>query len=208
MVQIFGVWRATGVSRLEDTRTKEIVVGAVGRGNASYSFPMILKELYGAKLKIITGYRGGSDVNIALERGEVGGRVTTLSSWKVTHPSWFANDLISVLAYAGPRAKGLSGIPSLEEAVPTNEDRLVVRLLMSGAALGRPLAAPPGVPKERVAAMRVAFQQTMSDPLFLKDAGLSNVDIDPVSGHDMRRVVGDALRTPAALRARARRLLE
>ena len=208
MVQIFGVWRTSGVTSLAETRAKEIVVGTTGRGNASYSFPMVLKELYGAQLRLVTGYRGGNDVNIAMERGEVGGRVTTWSSWKVTHPSWFANELVRVLAYAGPRPKDLTNIPALEDVVPTPEDREVVRLLMSGAQLGRPLAAPPGVPMERILALRSAFHQTMTDPAFVQEATASNIEIDPVSGAEMQRVVGGALATPAALRERALRLLE
>jgi tripartite-type tricarboxylate transporter receptor subunit TctC len=208
MVQIFGVWRTSGVTSLAETRSKEIVVGTTGRGNASYSFPMVLKELYGAQLKLVTGYRGGNDVNIAMERGEVGGRVTTWSSWKVTHPSWFANELVRVLAYAGPRPKDLTDLPALEDVVPTPEDREVVRLLMSGAQLGRPLAAPPGVPMERISALRSAFHHTMTGPDFRKEAAASNIEIDPVSGDEMQRVVSGALATPAALRERAFRLLE
>jgi len=208
MVQIFGVWRATGVTSLEETRSKEVVVGTVGRGNASFSFPMVLKAFYGAQLKIVTGYRGGSEINIAMERGEVGGRVTTWSSWKVTHPSWFVNDLVRVLAYAGPRPKDLPNIPALEDVASTPEDRQVVRLLMSGAGLGRPLATPPGVPTERVVAIQAAFHRTMMDPAFLKDAGASHIEIDPVSGYEMQRIISEALSTPAALRERAFRLLE
>lgn len=207
-VQIFGVWRTAGVTSLEETRTKEIVVGTTGRGNASYSFPMLLKELYGAQLKLVTGYRGGNDINVAMERGEVGGRVTTWSSWRVLHPSWFVNDLVRVLAYAGPRPKDLPDIPALEDVVPTSDDRQVVRLLMSGAGLGRPLAAPPGVPMERASALHAAFHRTMTDPLFIKEAGASSIEIDPVSGDEMQRIVSEALGTPAALRERAFRLLE
>jgi tripartite-type tricarboxylate transporter receptor subunit TctC len=208
MVQIFGVWRTTSVTSLEETRSKEIVVGTTGRSNASYSFPMALKELYGAQLRLVTGYRGGNDVNIAMERGEVGGRVTTWSSWKVTHPSWFANELVRVLAYAGPRPRDLPSIPALEDVVPTPEDRQVVRLLMSGARLGRPLAAPPGVPMERILAVRSAFHQTIADPAFVKEAAASNIEIDQVSGDEMQRVVSGALGTSADVRERALRLLE
>jgi len=208
MVQIFGVWRATGVTSLAETRSKEIVVGTTGRGNASYSFPMVLKDIYGAQLKLVTGYRGGNDINIAMERGEVGGRVTTWSSWKVTHPSWFADDLVRVLAYAGPRPKDLQNVPSLEDVMPTSEDRQVVHLLMSGAQLGRPFVAPPGVPAERILAVRAAFRGTMTDPAFVKEATASNIEIEPVSGEVMQAVVSKALGTPAALRERAFRLLE
>jgi hypothetical protein len=161
-----------------------------------------------AQLKLVTGYRGGNDVNLAMERGEVGGRVTTWSNWKVVHPSWFANELVRVLAYAGPRPKDLPDIPALEDVVPTPEDREVVRLLMSGAQLGRPLAAPPGVSPERVSAVRSAFHQTITDPAFVKEATAINIEIDPVSGDEMQRVVSGALGTPAALRERAFRLLE
>jgi tripartite-type tricarboxylate transporter receptor subunit TctC len=208
MVQIFGVWQTTGITSLAETRSKEIAVGTTGRGNASYSFPMVLKELYGAKLKLVTGYPGGNDINVAMERGEIGGRVTTWSSWKVLHPAWFTDKLVRVLAYAGPRPKDLADVAALEDIVPTLEDRQVVRLLMSGAQLGRPLAAPPGVPIERMSAIRAAFHRAMTDPAFVKEAGASSIEIDPVSGDEMQRVVSEALGTPAALRERAFRLLE
>ncbi len=207
-VETMTVWKTTGVKTIDDARKTEVIAGATGRGAITYMFPAMLNEFAGTKFKIVTGYPGGNDVNLAMERGEVGARNNTWSSWKVTKPSWLANKDITILVQAGPKAADLPFVPSIEDVIPDPDNRKVVELLVSGTRLGRPLATTPGVPEDRVKALRDAFDAVMKDPDFVKEAAAANIDIDPVRGVDMQQFVTKVLATPKHLAARARELIE
>lgn len=207
-VETMTVWKTTGVQSIEDARKKEVIAGATGRGAITYMFPAMLNEFAGTKFKIVTGYPGGNDVNLAMERGEVGARNNTWSSWKVTKPMWLANKDITIIVQAGPKAADLPNVPSVEDVIPDPDNRQVVELLVSGTRLGRPLATTPGVPEERVKALREAFDAVMKDPDFLKEAANSSIDVDPVRGAEMQQFVQKVLATPKHLAARARELIE
>jgi hypothetical protein len=168
----------------------------------------MLNEILGTKFKIVTGYPGGNDVNLAMERGEVGARNNTWSSWKVTKPDWLRNKDIAILVQAGPKAKDLPDVPSVEDLVKTEDERHLVNLIVSGTRLGRPLATTPGVPAERVQALRAAFDGVMKDPAFLKEAEAANIEVDPVRGEDMQRFVEQVLATPKHVRERAKPIFE
>ncbi|MDB5649056.1 MAG: tripartite tricarboxylate transporter family receptor [Hyphomicrobiales bacterium] len=207
-VETMTVWKTTGVHTIQDAQNKEVIAGATGRGAITYMFPAMLNEFVGTKFKIVAGYPGGNDVNLAMERGEVGARNNTWSSWKVTKPEWLRNKDITVLVQAGPKAKDLPGVPSVTDLIKDPDDRKVVELLVSGTLLGRPLAAAPGVPEERVKALRDAFDAVMKDPDFLKEAEAANIEVDPVRGADMQNVVKNVLATPKNLAERAKALIE
>jgi tripartite-type tricarboxylate transporter receptor subunit TctC len=207
-VETMTMWKTTGVKSIEDARNKEVIVGATGRGAITYMFPAMLNEFAGTKFKIVTGYPGGNDVNLAMERGEVGARNNTWSSWKVTKPNWLANKDITVIVQAGPKAPDLPNVPSIEDVIPDPDNRKIVELLVSGTLLGRPLATTPGVPAERVKALRDAFDSVMKDPEFLKEVAAANIEVDPVRGEKMQEVVKRVLATPKHLAEKARDLIE
>jgi tripartite-type tricarboxylate transporter receptor subunit TctC len=206
-VETMATWKTTGVRTLEEARRTEVVAGATGRGAITYTLPAMLNELAGTKFKIVTGYQGGNAVNLAMERGEVGARNNTWSSWKVTKRHWLENKDIHVLVQAGPRAPDLDA-PMIEEVLSNDNDRKVAALIVSGTRLGRPLATPPNVPPERLAALRAAFLAVMRDPDFLREAQASSIEVDPVRGEDMHKVVDEVLATPAAEKERAKSLIE
>ena len=207
-VETMALWKTSGVRTIEDARREEVIVGSVGRSNITFTFPQMLNEFAGTKFKIVSGYRGGSEINLAMERGEVAGRNNTWSSWKVTKPDWLRNNEISIIAYAGPQPKDLKGIPSLEDLARTDADRKVIRLIIAGTRMGRPIAATPGVPADRVQALRNAFQAVMKDPDFIKEAESARIEIDPVSGEELQKVVEEILATPPDLRQRAKPFLD
>jgi tripartite-type tricarboxylate transporter receptor subunit TctC len=207
-VETMTVWRTAGISRIEEAREKEIVAGASGKGAITYSFPAMLNDFLGTKFKIVAGYQGGNAINLAMERGEVQARNNTWSSWKVTKPDWLKNGDIKVLVYAGPKPKDLPGVPSVTELVKNDDDRRIIELIVSGTELGRPLAFAGGVPADRVAAVRKAFEETMKDSAFLAEAEKLKIEVDPVSGEHMQKVVADVLATPKHLAARARAIIE
>jgi tripartite-type tricarboxylate transporter receptor subunit TctC len=207
-VETMTVWKTAGVSTIEGARQKEVVAGASGKGAITYSFPAMLNDFLGTKFKIVVGYQGGNAINLAMERGEVQARNNTWSSWKVTKPDWLKNGDIKILTYAGPTPKDLPGVPAVRDLVKSEDDRRIVDLVVSGTELGRPLAFAGGVPADRVAAVRKAFMDTMKDPDFMQEAGKLQIEIDPVSGEHMQKVVADVLATPRNLAERARALIE
>lgn len=205
-VETMTVWKTAGVSTIQEAMNKEIVAGASGKGAITYSFPQMLNELAGTKFKIVTGYQGGNAINLAMERGEVQARNNTWSSWKVTKPDWLRNGDIKVLVYAGPKQKDLA-VPSISEILKNEDDRKIADLVVSGTLLGRPLATN-GVPADRLAALRAAFDKTMQDKDFLAEAAKLQIEVDPVSGEAMHKVVKDVLSTPKNLAERARAFIE
>ena len=207
-VETMTVWKTAGVSTFEEARHKEIIAGATGKGAITYVFPAMLNEFLGAKFKIVTGYPGGNDINLAMERGEVQARDNTWSSWKTTKPDWLKNGDIKILIYAGPRQKDLANVPVVSDLAKDEDSRRIIDLIVSGTRLGRPLATNGGVPEDRVAALRNAFDRTMKDADFLKEAEQARIEVDPVPGVEMQKIVADVLATPKALAARAKVLIE
>ena len=202
------VWRTSGVASIEDARRKEVLTGASGRGAESFSMPAMLNEFIGTRFKIVTGYPGGNEINLAMERGEVQARYNFWSSWKSTRPEWLKNGDIRIIAIMGPKAADLPDAPSATDLATTEDDRRVVELIISGTYLGTPLAFGGGVPADRLEVVRAAFNATMKDPEFLAEAEKLRIEVNPVSAADLEAVVGRVLKTPPALAARARPILE
>ena len=207
-IETQAIWHTAGVVNLEDARKKEIIVGSTGKGSATFIMPELMNELFGTKFKIVTGYRGGADVNIAIERGEVQSRNNSWSSWKATKPAWLAEKKIHIIAYAGPETAELAHVPHLSKIAANDADRQIVELVFSGSYLGRPVLTTPGVASERVDALRAAFDATVKDPEFLAAAKQANFEIEPIRGVEMQKVVERVLSTPAPLVERARKLME
>jgi tripartite-type tricarboxylate transporter receptor subunit TctC len=207
VVETMAVWHTSGAKTIEDARSREIVAGASAKGAITYTYPALMNELLGTRFKIVTGYTGGNQINLAMERQEVEARNNTWSSWKATKRAWLDEKKIAVIAQAGPRAADLDA-PSLEDLAKNAEDRRLTELVVSGTQLGRPFAITPGVPEERVAALRAAFDATMRDPEFRAEAAAMNFEIAPIAGIALQAVVAKVLATPKGVAARARHLLE
>jgi tripartite-type tricarboxylate transporter receptor subunit TctC len=207
VVETMALWHTAGVHNIDDARKKEIVVGATARGGITYTYPALMNELLGTKFKIVTGYTGGNEINIAMERGEVYGRNNSWSSWKVTKQPWLKEKKLQVIAQAGARANDLDA-PAIEDLVKSQADRQLVDLIMSGAALGRPMTTTPAVPEERLRALRTAFLAIMKDPDFIKETAALKIEIDPVAGETMQKIVANVLATPKPVAERAKPLLE
>jgi tripartite-type tricarboxylate transporter receptor subunit TctC len=204
--ETMAVWHTAGVKSIEDVRKRETVAGASGRGAITFTYPAMMNELLGTKFKIVTGYPGGNQINLAMERGEVEARNNTWSSWKATKPDWLRDKKIFVIAQAGPRAADLDA-PSVEDLARDPQQRQLIELVVSGTQLGRPFATN-AAPPERVAALRAAFAATMKDPEFLAEAARSGFEVEPVLGEPMQRIVDKVLATPKDVAIRAKALLE
>ena len=207
VVETMAVWHTTGVTDIEGARKREIVVGSTARGAVTYGFPALMNEFLGTKFKMVSGYNGGNQINIAMERGEVEARNNSWSSWKTTKAQWLKDKTIAVIAQAGPRAPDLAA-PSLEALARTEDERRIIELVVSGTQFGRPFTITPGTPPERVKALRDAFQAVMTDPEFLAEAKKLDFEVNPVSGEALQKVAEKVVSTPKELAARARHFLE
>jgi len=205
-VETMAVWHTAGVKSIDDVRKKEVVAGASARGAITFIYPAMMNEFLGTKFKIVTGYPGGNQINLAMERGEVEARNNTWSSWKATKADWVKEKKIAVIAQAGPRAPDLDA-PSVEDAARTPEERQLIELVVSGTQFGRPMATN-AAPADRVAALRAAYAATMKDPEFLAEANQLGFEVDPVLGEKMQKIVEKVLATPKDVAAKAKGLLE
>ncbi len=203
-------WHATGITRIDQVMTQELVVGAPGTATSSVYYPLALNILVGTKFKIISGYPGGNVVNVAIERGEVGGRGSnSLAAWKATKPDWIRDGKIHHLVQiALKRHPELPDVPLLFELAKNDADRAVLRFLSADVPLSRAYVTTPDVPAERLAALRRAFNATMKDAAFLAEAAKMQIDISPSTGEDAEKIVAEVLKTPADVLARAKAILE
>ena len=199
-------WYTSGIKTIEDAKKRQVVMGATG-GSTSSQYPKAMNALIGTKFKIIIGYPGGNDINLAMEKGEVDGRGSNAwGSWKTTRPDWLRDNKINILVQIGlTKAPDLPDVPLLIDLASNDEDRAIFRLLSASSTIGRPVFTAPGVPAERVKALRDAFDTMVKDPMFLAEAGKEHFDINPVSGADMQKIVTDIVATPKPI---ADRLLQ
>jgi tripartite-type tricarboxylate transporter receptor subunit TctC len=201
------VWHAAGVQSLDDARKREIVVAASNKGAITYTFPRMLNEFLGTRLKIVSGYQGNGTMTIAMERGEVEGVTNSWDSWKSFNPAWVQDKKIRVLVQTEPKAKDLADVPSVQELARGDSDRQIMALIVSGDALGKPMAASPNVPAERVQALRAAFDATINDSAFIEAAVAARIEINAVSGLTLQSAVARVLATPKSLAERAKAII-
>lgn len=208
LTQTITAWTASGAKTWEDLKTKEYIAGASGRGAITYTLPAAMNALLGTRMKIVTGYQGGNDINLAMERGEAHIRSNSWSSWKTTRPDWIAEKKITILSQSGRRAADLGDVPSLEDLTTNPDDRTIMELVVSGNYIGRPQAMPPGTPADKVAAMRAAFQATVKDPAFIAEVEKLRLELDPVSGEELQSYITKLQNVPKHLIPKAKEMLE
>jgi tripartite-type tricarboxylate transporter receptor subunit TctC len=203
-------WYLTGIKTIQDVMERELVVGAPGTNTASVYYPRIMNALAGTKFKIVPGYPGGNDVNLAMERGEVGGRGSnSWASWKATHADWITQKKIYILVQiALARSPELADVPLMTELARNEDDRKVLAFVSADTEINRAVVTTPDTPLERVEALRRAFDATMKDPLFLAEAQKAGIDINSSTGEEAQRVADFIANTPAAVVTRAKALLE
>ena len=207
-VNVLWVWHTTPVKSIDDARQHEVPLSSTGQGAPNFFVPRILNQLYGTKFKVITGYPGANEADLAIERGEVAGRVSGWTGLKNTS-DWVAAGKTTVLVQQGLRkAPELMHKPLLPELGRNDTERQVYEFLSLVPALGRPFFMPPATPPERVAAIRRAFEATMKDAGFLDEARRSKLDVAPLTGDDMTRIVAKSFSVPPNVLATAKAAME
>jgi tripartite-type tricarboxylate transporter receptor subunit TctC len=199
-------WHTSAVKSWDDLMKKPAVFGGTGRQDVRYTQAAMIKNMFGADLKIVTGYKGSSDLRIAMERGEVD--ATCGDSWtslKSTAADWLREKKVNILVqFALDSHPEIRDVPLLIDMARNAEDKAALKLLFGAQIAGRPFGAPPGMPPERVQALRAAFDATMKDPEFLAFTDKSKLEVDPVGGHEIEAAVREVYQTPAQVVARAK----
>jgi len=192
-------WHATAIKTWQDAMTKPFALAGEGSGSDPDNFARILKNVFGAKVKLVTGYPGGTEMNLAIERGEVDGRCGwSWDSIKSTRPDWLRDKKINLLAvFSLQKAADIpADVPLVGDLAQSDEQRQILRLYLAGQALGRPFFTSPGVPPERKAALRAAFDATMKDPDFIAETKKVKLEVDPASGAEIDRLLAEIYATP------------
>jgi tripartite-type tricarboxylate transporter receptor subunit TctC len=204
-VSICVAWHTSGVTKFEDLLTRELVVGGTSASADTDQFPKIVNGVLGTKMRVVTGYPGGNEVGLAMERGEVQGRCGwSWSSVKSTHQQWYDQKKFAVLVQlALAKHPDLADVPLVVDLAKTDEDRQVLRLIFARQVMGRPFLAPPDIPPERTAALRKAFLDTLADKEFLADTDKAQLEINPVAGAEIQRLVTEIYQAPPAVAQKA-----
>jgi tripartite-type tricarboxylate transporter receptor subunit TctC len=207
-------WTASGIATFDDLKKKGgLICGATGASSPTVINPTVLKNLTGVDLRIISGYGGVNDTVLAMQRGEVNCLgATNLPAAQVLFPTQFKEGKVAILVQLGtdkdPAISAFMGrdVPLISDFATNDADRQVLDLIHSGLTFGRPILAPPGVPAERIEALRRAFDATMSDPDFLLEAKAQSADPIPVKGERLQQLAVQAAATGPEVVARVNEL--
>jgi len=208
-VSICVAWHTSGVTKFEDMLEKPLVVGGTSSSADTDQFPRVTNGVLGTRMRVITGYPGGNEVGLAMERGEVQGRCGwSWSSVKATHQKWLNEKRFSILVQlALSKHPDLPNVPLIVDLARTDEQRAILELIFARQVMGRPFVAPPNIPPERLAALRKAFMDTMQDREFLADAERAQMEINPVPGDRVQALVKEIYSRPPEIAQKAASLL-
>jgi len=191
-------WASSNIRTWQDLFDKQFLVGSSGAGSQMETIPMMLNKLFGTKIKVISGYRGGNEVYLAMERGEVHGRCGGLiSSIRSTRPDWFSQKKVNVpIQIALERDPEFPDVPAVGEFAKDARTKQILQLIFAPMAMDRPILTPPGVPADRVAALKAAFHAAMVDPAFLADAKKQRLEVKEVDGDKVAKLLSTAFAMP------------
>lgn len=202
-------WHTAAVKTWNDMLTKPFVAGAASLGADTGVFPTVLKSLFGAPIKIITGFPGGGEMSLAMERGEIDGRCGwSWSGVKSSKPEWISGRQINVPVQLGlQKSPELPDVPLVMDQATTDDQRQILRLVFSRQEFAWPFAAPPDIPADRAQALRDGFAATLKDPEFLEDAKKTQIDVNPVSAAAVEQLIGELYAAPEPVLAKLRGIL-
>jgi tripartite-type tricarboxylate transporter receptor subunit TctC len=203
-------WATSPVNTWNDIFSKEFIVGGNGSGSDPDVFALLLRDLFGAKIKLITGYPGGSDINLAMERGEIHGRCGwSWSTIESRNGAWLNEHKINLLVQFGlEKNRELSNVPLIMDFATTAEQKQILRLILARQVTGRPVLGPPDIPQDRKQALRQAFDLTMKDPDFLADTKKAHLEVEPIDGAAIDGLIAELYRTPKDTLAKAVRAIQ
>jgi tripartite-type tricarboxylate transporter receptor subunit TctC len=203
-------WRDAGVRTIDDVMARELPTGATGVGSGTFMYTNAMNIVLGTKFKMVLGYASSTDIDLAMERGEVAARGGfSLSGIMQERPHWIREKKVVMLVQVGgEREKDYRDVPLMHELAKTAEQRQILSLISSPVALGRPFFAPPEIPADRLTALRNAFAATMQDEKFLTEARQLNFDLNSMSGERLAQIVAETVDAPADAVVQAKAMLQ
>jgi tripartite-type tricarboxylate transporter receptor subunit TctC len=199
-------WHESAVKTWSDALKTPFTVGGEGSGSDPDIFATVVRNVFGVKLRLVSGYPGSAEVALAIERREVDGRCGwSYSSLRLQRPDWITNHQVNILVQlALSKTPELPDVPLITDFATTDRQRQILRLVFSRQAMARPFTAPPGIPAERKAALRKAFDETMKDPAFLDEAKQRGLEVNPVDGAEIDKLIAELYQTPPDIIAEVR----
>jgi tripartite-type tricarboxylate transporter receptor subunit TctC len=207
---VCATWHTSPVKTIAAARERQLIVAAAGATSNTAIVPKMLNALIGTKFKVIAGYDPGSGLTMAVESGEAEGICgLSWSTVKASRPRWVNDHLLNVIVQLGLRKlRELADVPSALDLVADPQNKQVMELILMRQEAGRPFAAPPGTPADRVAALRRAFAETLKDPAFIAEAEKTQLEIDPMTGEQIEQMLAKAYAAPKPIVQRAAALVE
>jgi tripartite-type tricarboxylate transporter receptor subunit TctC len=195
---VISVWAEKTPSKtLDGAKAAQVIMGSSGKGSETFLIPTVMNKLMGTKFKIVLGYKGGAEINQAMEQGEVHGRMQYWSGWTAGKPNWLRDNKLIHFTQYGPRIPELPNVPSLKDLVSGTKEKQMITFLETANRIGMGFWVPPGVPKARVDALRAAFDAMMADPAFKATAAKRRAPLELVKGTDLMAITAEAYATPA-----------
>lgn len=193
--QVMAFWHTANVKTLDDLRNKVITVGATGRAATSYIVPAYINFILGTKMKIIAGYKGGGDLDIAMERGEIQGRSNYYSGFTSVRPEWIRDHLLSFIVVVGAPIKELPNVPNVRHFLkPGSVEAKVDALISLNFEVGQGFYAPPGVPANRVQILRKAYADMLADPTTREECEKRKLDFQSVGADEVQKLIVDGFK--------------
>jgi len=201
LVNMVFLWHTSPVKTFADAQKTESKLSGTGVGSTVSVYPLVTNNVLGTKFKLIMGYKGSADAQLAVERGEVEGHSTSWTAVKVGHPDWYPTKKINIIVqYALKRHPELPEVPTAVELARNDEERAILSAVMNATEVGTAFMTAPGVPADRLAALRRAFDAMTKDPEFIADANKLKLTLGPITGEELQKLVGDVSAiTPALL---------
>ena len=201
LVNIVFLWHTSPVKTFADAQQMETKLSGTGVGSTVSIYPTVTNNVLGTKFKLVMGYKGSNDAQLAVERGEAEGHSTSWTAVKVAHPDWRPDKLINIIVqFALKKHPELPEVPTVVELARNDEERLILRAVMNATEIGTAFFTTPGVPVDRVQALRRAFDATMQDPEFLAEAQKTHLTVGALAGEELQKLVTEvAALSPALL---------
>lgn len=203
-------WHTSGIKSVEDATKRTVLMGATGVGSYTVIYPTVMNSVIGTRFKLVMGYQSTAEIGLAMERGEIEGRAgNNFNSLKAENAEWLRSGKINLIAQVGlERDAEFPNVPLLLDFAKTEEGGRILKLFSTDVVIGRPFVTSPGVPAERVALLRRAFDEMLKDPAYRKDAAAAGLDVSPVAGEKIQNIVTDLIHTPDDIVAKAKLAME
>ena len=190
LVNVIFMWKRAGVQSIDQAKQMEVTLAGTGAGSAVSVYPTVLNNVVGTKFKLVMGYRGSNEAMLAVERGEAEGHCTGWDTLQTTHADWLANkDAKVIVQFALKRHADLPDVPTALELARDADEKQVLGAVMNATEVGSSFFTTPGVPRDRVDALRKAFDETLADAAFLDDLKKLRVGISGMTGAELQSLI-------------------